>query len=506
MARPRVALAADGSHLATDVAATSPIRPVPPLPFGFKVELDQDTKLLDDRTLFGGSPMRVMRLSDAGCQAFSELREGPIRSAAGAKLARRLTDAGAAHPLPPAFPGTLDITIIVPVHDRVAMLNRCLTALGSRYPVVVVDDASTDPDALAEVAHAHNARLIRRLHNGGPGAARNTGLAAIDSEFVAFLDSDCVPPGDWLEQLAAHLSDPLVAAVAPRIVPLAVHGSAGRYGEANGSLDLGSRGARVAPTTRVSYVPTAALLVRRAALLMLNGPFDESLRVGEDVDLIWRLHESGWRIRYLPSVRVRHQEPERWSRLLARRFSYGTSAAPLARRHPDAIAPLILHLWPTVTVVGLLGRRPLLAAAGFACSVLTTGNTLHKSGITSRGTAAAMATATRQTWLGLGKYATQFALPALVLGLVRPGSSGRTKLGRRLALSSLLLGPALTSWQQKRPQLSMPGFVAGQLADDLAYGAGVIAGSARTPSLVALRPKLVWRPTFQRSKPAPVRR
>ena len=77
------------------------------------------------------------------------------------------------------------------------------------------------------------------------------------------------------------------------------------------------------PGSRVSYVPTAALLVRRSALdsvaiddaaipapghlagpgpLSSRGVFDPALRYGEDVDLIWRLHDAGWRVRYEPSV------------------------------------------------------------------------------------------------------------------------------------------------------------------------------------------------------------
>jgi GT2 family glycosyltransferase len=72
--------------------------------------------------------------------------------------------------------------------------------------------------------------------------------------------------------------------------------------------------------------------------------FDEALRYGEDVDLIWRLHDAGWRIRYDPSVEVRHDEPATWGELLARRHRYGTSAAPLAIRHPQYISPAVLSL------------------------------------------------------------------------------------------------------------------------------------------------------------------
>jgi glycosyltransferase involved in cell wall biosynthesis len=511
---------------------------VAPLPIGFSIEFDPDTKDLDDSVLFGGSPARIMRISAAGRPALAELRAGSISTPAAGVLARKLTDANVAHPRPPARTAPLDVTVLIPVRDRARLLDRCLTALGRRYPVVIVDDASRDPQAVAEVVRAHGAILLSRPDNGGPGAARNTGLAFSTSEFVALLDSDCIPGPDWISGLAAHFADPLVAAVAPRIVaaapaqsapaqsgparsgpaqsgparsgptqsapthPAQAHpGSApkslaSRFTEANGSLDLGPREARVLASGRVSYVPTAALLVRRAALVSLGtAPFDESLRIGEDVDLIWRLHDADWRIRYDPSVEVGHQEPETWRALLARRFRYGTSAAPLAARHPEAMAPLALHPWPTLTVTALLGRRPAVAAVGFAGSVLSMRASLQRANIPARGVVPAMATASNQTWLGLGRYLTQFGSPFLLTALVKPGGLTRTRRwGRRGAAASLLLGPPLATWAKRRPQLDPTRFLLAQCADDISYGAGVWAGALREGTMLPLRPRLVWRP------------
>ena len=62
----------------------------------------------------------------------------------------------------------------------------------------------------------------------------------------------------------------------------------------------------------------------------------QTLRFGEDVDLIWRLVDAGWRVRYDPRVVVAHDDGRR----LVKRFHYGTSAAPLSLRHPGRLAPL----------------------------------------------------------------------------------------------------------------------------------------------------------------------
>jgi glycosyltransferase involved in cell wall biosynthesis len=536
----------------------APASPGPPgeaarsLPSGFGVTLDAATKQLSDGSLFGGSPARVLRLTAAGQQALTELRAGPIRSVAAAVLARRLTDNGMAHPVPPAADPDrqVDVTVVIPVRDRAAMLERCLAAVAGRYPVVVVDDGSADEAAVAAVAARHGASVLRRTSSGGPAAARNSGLAAIHTELVAFLDSDCAPPPGWIEGLAAHLADPLVAAVAPRIVALAPCTAAGRYEQARGSLDLGDQAARVVPASRVSYVPTAALLARRAALETVRpgtvaprivapgtvaagtvtagtvtpgtvapgtvapgtvapstgAVFDPALRYGEDVDLVWRLHEAGWRIRYEPSVQVPHAGPETWAGLLARRFRYGTSAAPLARRHPAHLAPLVLQPWPTVAVGAALARRPVAATAATAAAWLDIVSAVRRAGVPADGAPAAALTAVRQTWLGIGRYATQFAAPALAVALAAPGRNGppriavsrnaavRTAAGTRAAAASLLLGPALTGYAQQRPALDPVRYVLAHIADDVCYGAGVWAGCLRERTLVPVTPRISWRP------------
>jgi mycofactocin glycosyltransferase len=492
-----------------------------PLPAGFRVELDPWTKQLDDSTLFGGAPARALRLSAAGQQAWAELQQGPVTSAAAGVLARRLTDAGLAHPRPPrpaAARGdraALDVTVIIPVRDRSVMLDRCLAALGDRYPVIVVDDGSTDAAAVATVAARHGATLQRRPRSGGPAAARNDGLAAAqsgsepavgpgqpaacpDQRAIAFIDSDCVPPPGWIDSLAAHLADPVVGAVAPRVVGPPGQTSASRYWAARGSLDLGAREARVIPRGRVAYVPTAALLMRVSALQSVarhGEVFDPALRYGEDVDLIWRLHAADWRIRYEPEVQVQHDGPATWPELLGRRFRYGTSAGPLARRHPDAMAPLVLQPWPALTVAGLLARRPLAAGLAAAAGWGTLTRTVRRAGLPADCALAATGTAVLQTWLGTGRYCTQFAAPVLAAVLAWPG--GRTaavRWGRRAAVGSLLLGPAVQAWRSAHPQLSPAAFTLGHIADDVAYGAGVWTGCARARTLTPVRPVIAWRP------------
>ena len=65
---------------------------------------------------------------------------------------------------------------------------------------------------------------------------------------------------------------------------------------------------------------------------------------------------------------------------------------------------------------------------------------------------------------------------------------------RRAAAASLLLGPPLATWLARRPALDPVRFAVAQLADDMAYGAGVWAGAIRARTAAPVRPVIAWRP------------
>ena len=277
--------------------------------------------------VLAGSPLRLFRLTPGGISVTSriETRDDVDEST----LTNRLSDAGAIHPLPAAARRfTLDdVTVVTPQLGGVAIDDGRLT----------VDDGSIPPVIGA---------AIRLDTNGGPAAARNAARPLIDTALVAYLDADVsTPDSTWLAELLWHFDDPRVGLVAPRVL-----------GEMGSPLDLGDEPARIRAGTRVSYVPGAALVARVDALDAIGG-FDEQLRFGEDVDLVWRLDDAGWRCRYDPAVSVWHEPRASWRERLRQHAGYGTSAAPLALRHPRALSPVNVNGWTAATwALALLGR------------------------------------------------------------------------------------------------------------------------------------------------------
>jgi len=486
-------------------ASGGPARPAPgaaagvaePAPAGLRLIPDPGTRLVaGGSVLAGGSPARVLRLTPAGARQVAGWFAGtPVAPAAGARaLARRLLDAGIAHPdfggLDPGDGlgrlGPDDVTVVIPVRDRHAELGRCLAGLRGLPHVIVVDDASADPPAIGRIAARHGAAVIHRPVNGGPGAARNSGLAAARTELVAFLDSDCVPRPGWLDGLLPHFTDPAAGAVAPRIVPASAgRGWLARYEGASSTLDMGARPSPVRPGARVSYVPGAALVVRRRAA---GDGFREGMDVGEDVDFVWRLAAAGWRVRYEPAAVMGHDHRVRFRAWFARRADYGTSAAALEELHPGSVRPLYASWWTAGAWAAALSGRPLAAAALTAAATAllarrlsrVTGERwpvparLEKSapppGPAAWGLAVRLAGGgTVAAGRPLGSAVSRTWWPVII-----PAAFAVRRL--RLPVAALVLAPPLLDWAARRPPLDPVRYVAARLLDDAAYSVGVWQG------------------------------
>ena len=323
---------------------------------------DSTWRWVGDHAVMAGSPHRLFRLTLAGADVARRIEVGD--DVPSSVLVERLLDGGAIHPAPltddevascsSAGVGPSEVTVVTPQLGGVVITDGRVTC----------DDASEPPlDGAA----------VRLDVNAGPGGARNAGRAVVDTPFVFFVDADVdVPeldpdhPGhpSWWAALLRHVDDPTVGLVAPRVT-----------GDDGSSLDLGEQPGRVRAGTRISYVPGAALLVRVAAFDDIAG-FDSTLRLGEDVDLVWRLDQAGWRCRYEPAATVHHRPRPTFSEQLAQQVKYGSSSGPLALRHPGALAPYASGAWTAASWSAVaLGRVVIgvVLAVGSALRLATGG-------------------------------------------------------------------------------------------------------------------------------------
>lgn len=468
------------------------------LPRDFGFVLSEGTHVCTDGRSLVGRGGRVVRLSAAAAAvvARAPLRVGddPVVS----KVARLLLDRGLADPWwpgpAPADEDVADVTVVVPTRDRASAVAGLLAALPAGVPVVVVDDGSAEPSVLAAVAAEHGATCVRHERNRGPAAARNTGLRSVRTPFVAFVDSDVRPDQGWLGELRRHLDDPLTALAAPRVLglPPSAPGSSRRswveqYERDRSSLDLGAHPAAVRVHGAVSYVPSACVVARVAAL---GDGFDESMRAGEDVDLVWRLLAGGHGVRYVPSATVRHTHRTRVWPWLARKAFYGTSAAPLAARHPGAVAPLVLTPWTAVWSVALLAQRrwslPVAVVAYLGGTVSVARRLDGDAGATRGAAVLVLEGAVAATW----QVAQGLSRHLWPLGALWALASPR---GRRAVLAAAVL-EGLADHRRVGASLGVLPYLLAHRLDDVAYGAGLWWGALRAGSARALLPTVRWRP------------
>ncbi|MCU1697425.1 MAG: mycofactocin system glycosyltransferase [Mycobacterium sp.] len=442
--------------------------------------------------LLGGSPTRLLRLAPAAQTMLADGRL-EVHDAQSAQLARTLLDATVAHPRPASGPSHRDVTVIIPVRDNAFGLTRLVHALrGMR--IVVVDDGSVLPVRAEDFDGTYcNVTVLRHDRSKGPSAARNTGLAACETDFVAFLDSDVVPRRGWLEALLGHFCDPTVALVAPRIVGLQEpENLVARYEAVRSSLDLGHREAPVVPYGTVSYVPSAAIICRRTALKDVGG-FDETLKSGEDVDLCWRFIEAGARLRYEPIALVGHDHRTHLREWFVRKAFYGTSAAPLSVRHPGKTAPLVISGWTLLAwILMAMG-----SGFGYVASTVVAGMTGRRiaqslSAVDTEPTEVA-ALAAKGLWSAALQLASAICRHYWPIALIAAVFFRRC---RHLVLIAAVLD-GVVDWVARNrtaddevKRVGLPAYLLLKRLDDIAYGLGLWQGVVRERNLGALKPQI----------------
>ncbi len=146
-----------------------------------------------------------------------------------------------------------------------------------------------------------------------PGEARNIGARAATGDFFLFLDDDCEPAPDWIEQCLRELAEPNIGAVGGQVAGKSkaffaqcVDFSSFAFSQVNRRMEVA--------------VCSASLGVKRKAFEDALG-FNEELRSGEDIDFCYRLVKMGYKTVYQPAMKVLHNH-RRTNFTTLMRYSY----------------------------------------------------------------------------------------------------------------------------------------------------------------------------------------
>lgn len=195
------------------------------------------------------------------------------------------------------------VAVVIPVYNGEKHLADCLrhavAAAEGLGEIVVVDDGSTDNTR--SIAQQFPVKLVALPARGGPSRARNIGVEATTAEILFFLDADVnIPPEfirsairyldenpGWAALFASYQRDSLPTNFCSRYKNL-VHHHTHQHALPEAVTFCGGYG-----------------FVRRPVFVECGG-FDESLLALEDIDLGYRMHKSGHRIRLCKDLQASH--------------------------------------------------------------------------------------------------------------------------------------------------------------------------------------------------------
>jgi len=451
----------------------------------------------DEFLLVSRTPLRILKVNRSLGLLLAGGRDGSITpdSPGMEKLLEQLVAKGFLERLRSAVHAEADlptISVVIPVKDRAEELRRCLESVGRiNYPqelvqVIVVDDGSSDSSA--SVAASLGALVIPSGGTGrGPAAARNVGARAAGGEILAFIDSDCTASEGWLSELLPIFNNQKIAAVGGLVDGMCMDSAVDRYEAVMSSLSLGGRELTGGSGDDTFYLPSCNLLVRRVHFLRAGG-FNDLMHVGEDVDLTWRLRDSGWTIAYLPVGRVYHEHRSSLRSFMSRRFDYGTSEGTLQRLHPSRhkrmVIPPMLALILALCLLAPYAGWWLLAMGGalLVTDAAAVRARLHRSALPVR---LLPIIVVRLRALGsLGYYLSYhlvryYTLPLILVALISPGLSP--------LLAALFCCAAGVDHGVRKPRLSLVPFAGIYFLEQVAYGCGVFWGCVRGRTFASYR-------------------
>jgi GT2 family glycosyltransferase len=245
------------------------------------------------------------------------------------------------HPLPAKPPL---VSIVIPTRDSLALLRGCIESIAAKssyrnYEILVVDNQSREPDAIAYLA-ALPYRVLRYEREFNYSAINNYALREARGEVVVLLNNDtAVITPDWLEEMLGHLHQEGVGAVGAKL--LFPYGRVQHAGDAVGPggcadhmhSDIGRDDPgycyRAVVAQEVSAVTGACLMTWKSLYQRLGGLDEKRLPIAfNDVDYCLRIGQAGLRVIFTPHAQLYHRE-----------------SASRGQRSPDREAGVMRRRW-----------------------------------------------------------------------------------------------------------------------------------------------------------------
>ncbi|MCC6137049.1 MAG: glycosyltransferase [Bdellovibrionaceae bacterium] len=214
------------------------------------------------------------------------------------------------------------------------------------FSVVVVNNASSDNTALRieELKSKFTFSTLHRAHNN-LGEARQNVIDAAQSEWVGFIDGDCLISEKWLAAVQ-QMHELMPEDVGAFGGPWRPTGLYKKHYEALFDTPVGSfslpQFAVGTLEVQVAHIPTANIIYKKAAVLSAGGFLSKYAYVGEDLDLSYRLVKKGKKLLMSSALPVDHYLPESLQAWAKKIFTYGRGRMQVAHDHSQLLDRILL--------------------------------------------------------------------------------------------------------------------------------------------------------------------
>lgn len=250
----------------------------------------------------------------------------------------------------------MQFSIIIPVYNRPNELDELLQSIAKQqyefdFEVLVIEDGSNIKSDIivTEFETFLNIKYFYK-ENSGPGDSRNYGMKKAQGDYFIILDSDCILPNHYLQEVKESLDHNYTDAFGG---PDRSHPSftdtqkAINYSMTSVLTTGGIRGGEY--LANKFQLRSFNMGISKVAYLKTGG-FSKQ-HYGEDIDLTFRLWKLGFKTKLIPKAFVYHKRRSTLQQFFRQILNFGSARPILNKMHPNSAK--ITYWFPSIFVLGL---------------------------------------------------------------------------------------------------------------------------------------------------------